>query len=91
LILVVIIRSIFSFFIVHKEYALFMFSYHPFMCSYPDAKSQLGQTALQSAAEKGHTDCVRLLLEAGADKETKDIVRVRPFWTDTNARLVAPF
>ena len=26
------------------------------------------------AAKKGHTDCVRLLIEAGADKEAKEIV-----------------
>ncbi len=32
-------------------------------------------TALIWAAEKGHTACARLLLELGADKEAKNIVR----------------
>ena len=35
----------------------------------------IGRTALTWAAENGRTDCVRLLLEAGADKEVKDEVR----------------
>ena len=37
--------------------------------------AQLGYTALIHAAEMGHTDCVRLLLEAGANKEVTDSVR----------------
>ncbi len=36
--------------------------------------SQSGDTALFSAAECGHADCVRLLIDAGADKEAKDKV-----------------
>ncbi len=35
----------------------------------------LGSTALMTAAEKGHADCVRLLVDVGADKEAKDNVR----------------
>jgi ankyrin repeat protein len=31
----------------------------------------LGQTALMAAAESGHANCVRLLIDAGADKETE--------------------
>lgn len=37
--------------------------------------SQAGYTALIRAALKGHIDCVRLLVEAGADKDTFDAVR----------------
>ena len=37
--------------------------------------SQTGGTALISAAEKGHTECVRLLVESGADKDAADNVR----------------
>ena len=37
---------------------------------------QLGWTALMHAASKGRADCVRLLIDAGADKEAKDNVRV---------------
>ena len=33
--------------------------------------------ALICAAENGHADCTRLLLDAGADKEAKDVVRGR--------------
>ena len=45
---------------------------------YTDGKfeSQNGSTALMYAAVYGHTDCVRLLIDAGADKDAKDWVRV---------------
>ncbi len=36
---------------------------------------QKGETALIRAAEKGHTECVRLLVDFGANKEAKDKVR----------------
>jgi hypothetical protein len=36
---------------------------------------QSGRTALLIAARGGHTDCVRLLVERGADKEAADDVR----------------
>ncbi len=36
---------------------------------------QKKQTALTHAIAKGHTDCVLLLLDAGADKEAQDWVR----------------
>lgn len=36
---------------------------------------QAGNTALKYAAQLGHTDCVRMLLAGGADKEVKNIVR----------------
>ena len=36
---------------------------------------QGGDTALMWAAQKGRVDCVRLLLDAGADKELVDNVR----------------
>ena len=37
-------------------------------------QTQIGKTALIGAAEEGHTNCVRLLLEAGASKEARDAV-----------------
>ena len=42
-----------------------------------DSHTQYGRTALMGAAEYGHTDCARLLLDAGADKEVKEHVRAR--------------
>ncbi len=36
---------------------------------------QNGYTALMRAAREGHTECVRLLLESGADTEAKTQVR----------------
>jgi ankyrin repeat protein len=39
------------------------------------AKSQRKYTALIRAAENGHTACVRLLLDAGANKEAPSYVR----------------
>ncbi len=38
--------------------------------------SQHGSTALLYAVASGHVDCVRLLMDAGADKEAKTSVRV---------------
>ena len=38
-------------------------------------RAQIESTALIRAAEEGHADCVRLLLDAGADKNAKDNVR----------------
>jgi ankyrin repeat protein len=37
--------------------------------------SQSGRTALMCAATGGHAECMRLLLEAGADKEAVEYVR----------------
>ena len=39
-----------------------------------ESDSQMDSTALMIAAEKGRTDCARLLIDAGADKEAKDKV-----------------
>ena len=41
-----------------------------------DQGGQRGRTALIWAATEGKADCVRLLLNAGADKEATDEVRV---------------
>ena len=38
-------------------------------------RAQFGYTVLMLSAEKGHADCARLLLDAGADKEAKNHVR----------------
>ncbi len=39
--------------------------------------SQSGRTALMRAASRGRADCVRLLIDAGADKDAKNRVRRR--------------
>ena len=44
------------------------------MCAHAN-DTQDGSTALIRAAEYGRTDCVRLLVDGGADKDAKDIVR----------------
>jgi hypothetical protein len=41
------------------------------------AAAQSGNTALILAGYKGHADCARLLLDAGADKNAVDNVRAR--------------
>ena len=41
---------------------------------------QTGWTALICAARHGHTDCARLLLDAGTDKNTKSWVRFHPLY-----------
>ena len=38
---------------------------------FANIRAQFGQTALMFAAREGHADCVRLLLDAGADKNAK--------------------
>ena len=38
--------------------------------------AQKGGTALIRAAAEGRTECVRLLVDAGADTDTQDVVRV---------------
>jgi ankyrin repeat protein len=38
-------------------------------------RAQSGRTALIWTAIKGHTDCVRLLLDAGADTSAMEMVR----------------
>jgi ankyrin repeat protein len=49
--------------------------------------SQGGYTALMWAAGNGHADCVRLLIDAGADKEAKDHVRVGRCFVEAPSRL----
>ena len=44
----------------------------------PGKYAQFGETALSCAAHSGHANCVRLLLDAGANKNTKDNVRISP-------------
>jgi ankyrin repeat protein len=39
------------------------------------SESQNGSTALHHAAEVGDADCVRMLIDAGADKDATDDVR----------------
>jgi ankyrin repeat protein len=45
------------------------------MGTHARALSQDGWTALMLAASRDRVDCVRLLLDAGADKEAKNDVR----------------
>jgi hypothetical protein len=42
---------------------------------------QWGSTALVRAAENGNADCLRLLLDTGAEKLVQDSVRVDPYLT----------
>jgi hypothetical protein len=53
--------------------------------------SQNGWTALFSAAVFGRTDCLRLLIEAGADKDAKNNVRVGRCFDLASSRLISPF
>ena len=47
------------------------------LCGGGESDSQNGWTALMRAAEHGRADCVRLLIDSGADKDAKDNVRRR--------------
>jgi ankyrin repeat protein len=53
------------------------FTYHAAHCH---ARAQNGSTALILAADNGHTGFVRMLLDAGADKDAKNSVRVLDLW-----------
>jgi hypothetical protein len=46
------------------------------VCGTFGSYAQDGRTALMRAANNGHADCVRLLLDAGANKNAKDRVCV---------------
>ncbi len=48
---------------------------HTWWAAHLGRRTQDGRTALMFAAMEGHADCARLLLDAGADKDAKDIVR----------------
>jgi hypothetical protein len=50
------------------------------VCGTFGACAQDGRTALMRAANSGHKDCVRLLLDAGANKNAKDRVRGGSVW-----------
>ena len=55
------------------------------------AYAQYGWTPLMSAARGGHADCVRVLLDAGADKEVKRRIytdHVRGEYTSAVARAL---
>ena len=56
-----------------------------------DSESQHGTTALIWAAHNGHADCVRLLIDAGADKDAKDQVRVGRCFAEAPSRSISPF
>ncbi len=47
--------------------------------------AQHGSTALMYASQGGHLDCVRLLVDAGADKDAEDNVRDAIFKFEWNA------
>ncbi len=49
--------------------------YHVCAARFGTFEAQDGWTALIYAAVNCHADCVRLLLNAGAEKEVKDVVR----------------
>ncbi len=51
------------------------FCMHMLLFIFCKNRPQNGFTALIHAAMRGHIECVRLLLDAGADKEGKDEVR----------------
>ena len=50
------------------------------LCLGLQIRCQCGDTALIAAATEGHTDCARLLLEAGANKEKTGCVRFMPIY-----------
>jgi hypothetical protein len=50
--------------------------------------SQHGYTALIWAADKGHADCLGFLIDAGADKDAKTIVRVGRCFAEALSHLI---
>ncbi len=53
--------------------------------------AQSGLTAVMYAAAHGHLDCARLLLDAGADKNAKDNVRIGSLRDVFCARMFGKF
>ena len=69
-------RARFTNFSPHSHYILRYLFYCAGECNFRlIADSQGGRTALMYAASHGNADCVRLLIDAGADKEVKGNVR----------------
>lgn len=52
---------------------------------------QENRTALVWAAARGHTDCARLLMDQGADKEARTLVRVAASVVDRSVCVVFMF
>ena len=50
--------------------------HHALFCVFKFVQTQDGLTALILAAKNGEADCVRLLLDCGADKDAKDKVHI---------------
>ncbi len=48
---------------------------------------QNGQTALIAASLKGNIECVRLILDCGADLNVRDSVRIRHSLAEVNFEL----
>jgi ankyrin repeat protein len=53
-----------------------------------ESNAQLGRTALVIAAARGHADCVRMLIDAGADKDAKDRVCIGPCFSKVLSYLI---
>jgi ankyrin repeat protein len=58
---------------------MYLFSFEQSHFDAANSFSQKGWTGMIWAAWYGHMDCVRLLIEAGADKEART-TRVRGIW-----------
>ncbi len=50
-----------------------------------ESDSQRGSTALMDAAWSGHANCVRVLIDAGADTDAKNEVRVGRCFVDVQS------
>jgi hypothetical protein len=55
-----------------------------------ESDAQNGSTVMMIASENGRADCVRLLIDVGADKEAKDDVRVGRFFVEAPSYFLAP-
>ena len=67
----VFLRYVLLFFVCSMVLARFLRCLVVTLCGCVKIDSQSGATALIWAASRGHTDCVRLLIDAGADKDAK--------------------
>ncbi len=71
-----LVRDLYAFLCYFSFIRIIMDAFYAMVMGGCDRSRQRGKTALIHAADHGHIQCVRLLVESGANSDAKGIVRV---------------